>query len=34
MGIMEKKMETTTAYWDYIGLDWDNGKYNGHFVII
>ena len=32
---MEKKMETTTLYRDYIwvilGLYWDNGKENGNY---
>ena len=39
LGIMEKKMETTKDYGDYIGitegiyilgLHWDNGKENGN----
>ena len=38
IGVMEKKMETTVAYWCNVrvilGLHWGNGKENGNYCSI
>ena len=33
IGIMEKKVKTTTVYWGYIMLHRDNGKEHGNYYV-